>query len=274
MRKLLLSLLFLCFISIGIAAEADTITIWSEAMNKSIKNVVVLPDSYSENAETYHVVYLLHGAGGYYGSWLIIAPQIMDYADHYQTIVVCPDGGYTSWYFDSPIDPAMKYETYISKELISYIDQNYHTGREAADRAISGLSMGGHGALYLAFRHPDVFGAAGSSSGGVDIRPFPTNWDLPKRLGKQSSHQENWESHTVINMVDQLQADQPVFIIDCGVDDFFLEVNRNLHQALLEHKLPHDYIERPGDHTLLYWRNSIAYHFLFFNEFFMQKIEK
>ena len=38
------------------------------------------------------------------------------------------------------------------------------------------LSMGGHGALWNAIRHSDIFGAAGSMSGGVDIRPFPDNW--------------------------------------------------------------------------------------------------
>ena len=66
----------------------------------------------------------------------------------------------------------MKYETYISKELISTIDKQYNTLAKNTSRAITGLSMGGHGAFYLAFRHPDIWGAAGSMSGGVDIRPF------------------------------------------------------------------------------------------------------
>jgi len=61
----------------------------------------------------------------------------------------------------------------VSKELIQWVDENYRTIAERGGRAISGLSMGGHGGLFLGFRHQDVFGACGSMSGGVDIRPFP-----------------------------------------------------------------------------------------------------
>jgi S-formylglutathione hydrolase FrmB len=56
--------------------------------------------------------------------------------------------------------------------------------------------MGGHGALNLAFKHQDVFGAAGSMSGGVDIRPFPNNWDMAKQLGTYAEQPERWEKNT------------------------------------------------------------------------------
>ncbi len=55
-------------------------------------------------------------------------------------------------------DPSMKYETYVSKELIAAIDAKYPTIADNKGRAITGLSMGGHGAFYLAFRHQDVWG--------------------------------------------------------------------------------------------------------------------
>ena len=93
--------------------------------------------------------------------------------------------------------------------------------------------MGGHGALYLAFRHQDIFGAAGSMSGGVDIRPFPNNWDLEKRLGKQSEYPERWEQHTVIELLHLLTPNSLKLIIDCGTEDFFYEVNKKLHDCLL-----------------------------------------
>ena len=88
-------------------------------------------------------------------------------------IIVCPDGGFGSWYWDSPVDAGSQYETYVSNELVTWIDSKYKTIKTRKGRAITGLSMGGQGALYLAFRHQDIFGAAGSMSGGVDIRPFP-----------------------------------------------------------------------------------------------------
>ena len=132
-------------------------------------------------------------------------------------------------------------------------------------RAITGLSMGGHGALYLAFRHPDIFGSAGSTSGGVDFRPFPENWELSERLGKYEEYPENWENNTVINMTHLIRPGQINLIIDCGTEDFFYEVNCNLHEKLLKEGIPHDFHVRPGVHWWTYWRNSIQYQILYFS---------
>ncbi|MFD2832654.1 hypothetical protein [Christiangramia antarctica] len=107
-------------------------------------------------------------------------------------------------------------------------------------------------------------------SGGVDIRPFPTRWDLSKRLGEYAAHPENWEKNTVINLVHLLDGKQLKILFDCGVDDFFYDANVRLHKKLLQRNIPHDYIERPGGHTNAYWNNSIKYQMLFFNDFFKQ----
>ena len=138
-------------------------------------------------------------------------------------------------------------------------------------RAITGLSMGGHGALYLSFKHQDVFGVAGSMSGGVDFRPFTENWDIKKRLGPITENPENWDKNTVTNMLDLVKDNNLKLIIDCGFDDFFMEVNRQLHQKMLTLKINHDYIERPGEHNLAYWENSLKFQLLFFDNFFKEK---
>lgn len=130
--------------------------------------------------------------------------------------------------------------------------------------------MGGHGALYLALKHQDIWGAAGSMSGGVDIRPFPNNWDIKKRLGTYSQNKNIWEENTVINMLHLIDSDIKL-IIDCGYDDFFFEDNRRLHDNLLERNIKHEYIERPGVHNWDYWGNAIQYQILYFNNFFTRK---
>jgi S-formylglutathione hydrolase FrmB len=250
------------------AAQIDTLIADSKSMHKQVLNLVIIPDSYQTQKEPYDVLYLLHGAGGDYTSWLKRVPAITTYADQFNIIIVCPNGGKTSWYFDSPIDSAMRYETYMSSELISAVDKKYRTVNDKSGRAITGLSMGGHGAFYLSFKHPDIWGAAGSMSGGLDIRPFPANWDLAKRLGNYTESKEVWDEHTVINMVYLLANVDVHLIFDCGVDDFFLQVNRNLHQKLLANDIPHDYSERPGGHTWNYWANAIKYQLLFFQDYF------
>jgi S-formylglutathione hydrolase FrmB len=264
-------LIFLSFLILTLALHAstvDTIVVYSTSMKKNIKTCVIVPEGYHKNGKTYPVLYLLHGYSGNYKSWVNDFPITKELSDLYKMIIVSPDGGFSSWYFDSPIDTSFKYETFVAKELIGQIDLDYNTTKSPQGRAISGLSMGGHGALYLAFRHPDKFGAAGSMSGGVDIRPFPNNWDIAKRLGNIKLYPDNWEKNSVINLVGLVKTVGLAITIDCGVDDFFIEVNRNLHKKMLDLKIAHDYTERPGKHDGPYWDNSIRYHALFFHQFF------
>jgi S-formylglutathione hydrolase FrmB len=268
MKQLLFLFMILSGITSTYAAKVDTLKVASKAMNKTIPNIVIIPDGDAVPVNGFPVVYLLHGATGNQNDWITKDPAIKEYADQYQLMIVCPDGGFTSWYFDSPADPTMKYETYISQELIAAIDKKYNTIADRKGRAISGLSMGGHGAFYLAFRHQDVWGAAGSMSGGLDIRPFPNNWDIPKRLGSYADNKEVWENNTDINLVYLLDGKRLKLIFDCGTDDFFYDCNKRMHEILLERNIPHDYTERPGNHNWQYWANSVKYHLLFFNDFF------
>lgn len=262
-------LLFLFPFSLTLkAAHVDTVTTFSAVMNKKIKAVVITPDGYAAG-KAFPVVYLLHGAGDHQDKWIKEVPDIAAAADQYQQIIVCPDGNVTSWYFDSPVNPEWQYETYVSKELVSFIDAKYKTIKDRKGRAITGLSMGGHGALYLAFKHQDVYGAAGSMSGGVDIRPFPKSWKIEEKLGSYAEHPDNWEKNTVINMVYLLTPNSLALIIDCGADDFFFKVNTNLHEKLLERNIAHDFIIRPGRHEWKYWANAVKYQMLFMNQYFM-----
>ena len=79
-----------------------------------------------------------------------------------------PEGEVFSYYLNSPVVKESQFETYISEEVIEKIDNTYRTIKNKKGRAISGLSMGGYGALYLAIRHPDLFCAAGSMSGALN----------------------------------------------------------------------------------------------------------
>ncbi|MEA4978489.1 MAG: alpha/beta hydrolase family protein [Petrimonas sp.] len=267
-KRLTFSSLFLIGLSAMLhASKVDTVKVFSPSMQKEIKTVVITPDAYSQKTK-FPVLYLLHGYSDNYGGWVNRVPVVKELADRHNMIIVCPDGAYGSWYFDSPVDPGFKYETFVSKELTDWVDKNYNTVSKREGRAITGLSMGGHGGLYLGFRHQDVYGACGSMSGGVDIRPFPNNWDLAKRLGSQRENPENWEKNTVMNQLYLLTPNSTKIIFDCGTDDFFYEVNVKLHQELLYRNIPHDFISRPGVHNWEYWTNAIKYQVLFFSNYF------
>lgn len=273
MKKTLTILFFLSVLAFSplFAQTVDTIEVYSAKMDKNIKNVVILPAGYDKSGVTkYPVLYLLHGYGGRHDTWLGVKRTLPEEATKWQMIIVCPDGK-NSWYWDSPVDPAYQYETFVSLELTSYIDKNYKTIASPKGRAITGLSMGGHGGLWLGINHPDVFGACGSMSGGVDIRPFPNNWDMKRRLGSYKENPEVWEKHTVINQLDKIEPNSLAIIIDCGTDDFFYQVNEELHKEMLYRNIAHDYITRPGGHKGEYWNNAIDYQMMFFSKFFKRK---
>jgi S-formylglutathione hydrolase FrmB len=100
------------------------------------------------------------------------------------------------------------------RDLIPFIDQSYKTIASPNGRAITGLSMGGHGALNLSFKRQYIFGAAGSMSGGVDIRSFSGKWDLKKRLGSIADFPEKENKTTVINMLNLVESNKLKLIID------------------------------------------------------------
>jgi S-formylglutathione hydrolase FrmB len=250
----------------GQAAVVDTVITYSPSMKKNIKAVVVVPDNYKASNSNLPVTYLLHGYSGNFADWVTQAKGFEKAADQYQMIIVCPNGN-NSWYWDSPVDSTYRYETYVASELVSWVDSHYRTIKSRTGRAITGLSMGGHGGMYLGLKHQDVFGAAGSMSGGVDIRPFPRNWEMAQRLGTLAAKPENWEKYTVMNLLHLYQPGLAI-IVDCGTDDFFYRVNEQLHQQLLYRNIPHDYITRPGAHNWDYWRNAVQYQLLFMNNFF------
>ncbi|WP_300698248.1 alpha/beta hydrolase family protein [uncultured Bacteroides sp.] len=267
-KQFLLNVLVLFAAVAAQAARVDTVRVNSPAMKKEVQVVYVLPDkALDKKAEACPTVYLLHGFGGNARTWVGIKPDLGKIADEKGIIFVCPDGK-NSWYWDSPKNPDYRYETFVSSELVKYTDEHYATVPEKKARAITGLSMGGHGALWVAIRHHDTFGAAGSTSGGVDIRPFPKNWEMSRQLGEYESDPALWDAHTVIMQLDKIQNGDLALIIDCGEQDFFLDVNKALHAKLLERKIDHDFITRPGAHNGKYWNNSIDYQILFFDKFF------
>ncbi len=267
MRKLLLmTALMLLNVVSAMSQRVDTVAVYSPSMQTMVNNVVIVPEGYSEEME-YPVLYLLHGHGGHHLKWLEIRPDLPDMVGGIEpVIVVCPDGR-NSWYWDSPVNPSSQYETYMTSELISYIDSAYSTVASPDGRAVTGLSMGGHGGLWLGFRHPEIYGACGATSGGVDIRPFPEYWNMKDQLGPQAENMAVWDAHTVMTQLDSIRPGL-VITFDCGTEDVFTGVNESLHRELMARKVPHTYVSSPGGHNAPYWHESIVRQLRFFRDFF------
>lgn len=260
--------------------RVDTIEVYSTSMKKNLKAAVTTPASYSKGSEKFPVLYLLHGGSGSYSDWhqkvteKDLVPRL---AEEYNLIIVTPGVGPASYYYDSPLMDSVRYETYLISELIPFVDKNYRTLAKKESRAITGLSMGGHGAVTLSAKHPELFIAAGSMSGvmNIDTRLWKVQEDFralrvqsqKAMLGEINYDGPSFNPYTAVGLVSQMKSNGIALIIDCGVDDFLIETNRQIHQLMVENKTPHEYIERPGAHTWDYWTEALPVHLFFFSKY-------
>lgn len=251
------------FIQVVFSAKCDTVEFFSPSMEKMKKLVVISPEQAKDKREL-PAVYLLHGYSGSYRDW----PKNINLetlSDQHSVFIICPDGDYNGWYLDSPLQKESQYETHLIKEVIPLVDSLYSTSNTKEGRAVCGLSMGGHGALYLALKHPKLFAAASSMSGVVDLLFAKERWQVKEKLGEFIADSSLWKNHSVLHKSRDFKNQNIQILLDCGVDDFAIPLNRSLHQKMLALKIPHTYIERPGNHSWEYWTNALPYHLLFFS---------
>jgi len=248
------------------AGTIDTVSVPSAVLPIQPKAIVILPGIYYSNKNfDYPSVYLLHGWSGRYSDWNDHI-DLTTLADRFKMIVICADGGYAGWYLDSPYKEKSQYETYIIKEVIPFIQKHYRVSDKAEKRFVCGLSMGGYGALRLISRFPELFGAAGSMSGVLLLHSKLERFGLVELLGDSLSNSRLWQENSCINLLLNLIDKSKGIIIDCGVEDPFIDMNRAVHAYLLKLGLEHEYWERSGAHTWTYWTNALEYHFLFFQK--------
>jgi S-formylglutathione hydrolase FrmB len=189
-------------------------------------------------------------------------------ADHYEIAIVCPDGRPESWYLDSPLDSTSHVETMIIERVLPQVEHRYPLRRDRYGRGILGLSMGGHGALYLALRHPGLFGVAASVSGVLDLTETTQPAALARRLGTFEEYAARWRANSVVALVDSLPGGQLALSIDCGLQDPFIAANRRVHQKLLMRQIDHVYTERPGSHDRDTFARALRQQLLFLGEWF------
>ncbi|MBN2215503.1 MAG: prolyl oligopeptidase family serine peptidase [Bacteroidales bacterium] len=215
-----------------------------------------------DSAVIYPAVYLLHGRTGDYRSWNKLI-NLQGYAEKYQFIIICPDGFSDSYYLNSALDPAWQFESFFTevlypKMLASYpIDQN--------KIFITGLSMGGSGAMYLFLKHPMLFLSAGSTGGVMDLNHSSSKQtSLTRLLGDYDTNRLLFNSHSPVNLLQNIQGSDKQIFFDCGTEDYLYECNNAYRKRCDELNIKATYISRPGKHERSYWLKSIRCHFDFF----------
>lgn len=257
-KILLFSLLFFIFANLS-AQDLQTYT--SPYIPKTDSVLVFTPKNY-QHKQSYPAVFMLHGWSGNFRGWSRIV-DLQGYADKYNFIIICPDGFYESWYLDSPKKPNWQYETYFFKKLLPSLKKQY--SMDTNRLFITGLSMGGHGAMYLFLRHSEVFLSAGSTSGVLDLSYSALRrTSIPKLLGKFNL--EKWKPYIAIYQLDSIKNKGKHIIFDCGTEDHLYKANNAFRKRCNELQINATYITRSGRHTRTYWRGSIQAHFDFFKK--------
>ncbi|MGI8908208.1 MAG: alpha/beta fold hydrolase [Candidatus Sumerlaeaceae bacterium] len=238
----------------------ETIAFHSSALDRQTTYIALLPDPLAPGRK-YPVLYLLHGAWGNYRDWSQNT-SLTQLLNDKPMIVVTPDGGQFGWYADSPIEPKSRYESFITRDLIGEVDQRFPTSATRTARAIAGLSMGGHGALSLAAKHPELFSSASSLSGILRLQNHPAKWEIEKRLGKYPEARAEWSRHSVYDLVDEFTSAGIALLLDCGTSDSAGAIpdNRQVHERLSNRGIQHVYHEFPGTHDWKYWGANLPEH--------------
>ncbi|MBK7869635.1 MAG: esterase family protein [Saprospiraceae bacterium] len=292
-----LSLLLLCCApalllaqSVGKVLEGKTVK--SAILGKDVRYTIYLPYDYASSERNYPAVYLLHGYNEKTEDdteWLRRG-EINRYTDQgiangtiTPMIIVMPDAD-VSFYINS-YDGKTKYEDFFFKELIPAIEKTYRVKGEKDYRAIAGLSMGGHGTLLYALKHPDMFVAAAPFSAAVftdeDMTTMPDEfWDAAlaplfggKLRGKERLTQ-TWYDNSILKIIETKSKEdlsKVKYWIDCGDDDFLIASNCELNIALNKKGVPHEFRIRQGAHNWTYWRTGITDALQFISDNFREK---
>jgi S-formylglutathione hydrolase FrmB len=216
---------------------------------------IYLPPGYGDagNTNRYPVIYWLHGRGCTESSDQFPVATV-DSAIRSKTIpsliFIYASGGGMSFYSDSS-DGKWMSETTIIQELIPHVDSHYRTIPNRGGRAVQGMSMGGFGAMKLAFKHPEMFGSvvafAGGFRAGEEMRNNEANRQILERVFDNDPARFESNRPNAFARANQASIRNRLGIkMLVGMDDSLLENNRALHAALTQLNLAHEYSEIPG----------------------------
>ena len=166
---------------------------------------------------------------------------------------------------------------FFFKELIPHIEKTYRVRAESRYRAISGLSMGGGGALFYALHYPEMFVAAAplSAVGGEwTFDQMKNQSDLSKvSEEKKAEILGQMDIQTILEKSPKEKLDRIKWIrwyISCGDDDFLSITNCLLHNTLLQHQVGHEFRVKDGGHSWTYWRMELPEVMRFVSRIFTQ----
>lgn len=203
----------------------------SQALGRPTAYLAFVPQGLERDARL-PVLYLLHDEGGSEVDWSFHAHETLQrLAARHRMIIVTPDAGADNWYLESPSVEGGRAETFLTEELIPHVERMLPAGE---GRGITGVGMGGHGALSLALKYPHLFRSASTLAGAVDLTRKRGHPPLRARLGAYAETPGLWERHSATHLVvaHPERARELSLLISTGEADPNLAENLALHRQL------------------------------------------
>lgn len=258
----------------------DCNALQSRILAQTVHYCVMLPPEYENatvgrNPRRYPVLYFLHGLGDneqtlFKGGGWDVVQDLRRQGQIANFLIVAPEGK-SSFYINSA-DGRTRYGDFFIREFIPYIESHYSIRREQSARAISGVSMGGYGALRFAFAHPELFASVSAQSAAlIPETPRPT-----KNMRSDAAGREllggmlgavfgnpvdvlHWNENSPFVLAKKnrarIRATGLAIYFNCGQDDEFGFEHgaTELDQQLTTEGIPHEFHLYPGNHGAEYF---------------------
>ena len=278
--RLVLSLTLLSALSAR-AGVVVTDSLQSAVLGAQVKYNVYLPDSFGQGDRHYPVVYLLHGLSDDYQSWMqkgsmqVVVDELIGTGEVCEMVVVMPNAGgpdiHHTWngYFNMP---GWRYEDFFFGELMPAVEAKYRAGGCKDQRAIMGLSMGGGGSTVYCQRHPELFSSCYAMSPWLDNArvvvndpsdPYYIDSDNPSdKLAAVCKSVLDNSAIRFVERADEAALDKlrsVKWFIDCGDDDFLLDLNLAFYQKMRNRGVKSELRVRNGVHSWEYWHLALRW---------------
>jgi S-formylglutathione hydrolase FrmB len=282
-RSLRVIILFAAIaVSLSLHAQSriDCNALNSRILKHEVHYCVYLPASYDAGAaahpaQNYPVLYFLHGLGDNEqtlfnsGGWTLL-DDLRRQHKMGDFLIVAPEGGRT--FYINSADRSVRYSDFFLQEFIPLIETKYRVSKDRNNRAISGISMGGYGALRFAFSHPEMFSAVSAQSAAL-MTESPQELDTAARSGAPMGKLlatifgspiavAHWKENSPFVLANENQAAlrRMAIYFNCGQNDNygFEKGAAALDEQLRKEKVEHEYHPYPGDHSFSYFMDHFA----------------
>ncbi len=283
------SLAALCFLLAPLLAAAasgrvECNSLQSKILARRVPYCVLLPPAYdSDAARKFPILYFFHGLGDdeqmfIHSGGFNLVEDLWERKELGDFLIATPAAGAT-FYINSN-DGKIRYEGFLIEEFLPAIEKRFRARAGRANRAVSGVSMGGYGALHLAFRHPELFSAVSAHSAAL-IDKLPSflgggvaqNSPRARVFGGTFGNPPNtafWDRNSPIGVARTASLTGVKIYFDCGnEDDFGFEGGATaLDRVLTSRRIPHEFHLYPGRHDWQYFATHLPASLQFHSKLF------